>query len=225
MSDWTAALATAVLILLYESTLLVGIFAKRGRNATRLHATLREDWFNALAREKGTEILAVQAIRNALMSTTVIASTSALALMATATLTLPSLHGSFSGAAAEAAQSNPSLLLGLMLLLLLFTSLVLTTMAVRYFNHVSFIVAMPVGSAARRRWHASGTSYLRRAGILYAWGLRQLILVAPVLAGLLHPIAGPIAGLLILSIMIALDRVRDVPPLQEITESSTPNAE
>ncbi|MDM0110217.1 DUF599 family protein [Variovorax sp. J22R24] len=75
---------------------------------------------------------------------------------------------------------------------LLLASLLSSVMAVRYYNHAGFISAMPVGSDARSRWRDAGIAYLRRAGILYSWGLRHLVLVAPILASIVHPPGRPI---------------------------------
>ena len=102
---------------------------------------------------------------------------------------------------------TPRLVLELLLLTLLFASLVCSAMAVRYYNHVGFISGMPVESEARKRWAQAGTAYVRRAGILYSWGLRHLILVAPILACLLHPIAGPIAAVLVVVVLGRFDRM------------------
>jgi Protein of unknown function, DUF599 len=99
------------------------------------------------------------------------------------------------------------LLLELLLMALLFASLVCSAMAVRYYNHVGFISGMPVGSEARQRWAAAGLAYVRRAGILYSWGLRHLILVAPILACLLHPFAGPVAAAFVIVVLSRFDRV------------------
>jgi hypothetical protein len=70
----------------------------------------------------------------------------------------------------------------LTLMVLLFASLACSVMAVRYYNHASFICAMSVGSASRQHWSAHGSAYVRRAGMLYTWRLRHLLLVAPVVA-------------------------------------------
>ena len=78
-------------------------------------------------------------------------------------------------------------------------------MAVRYYNHAGFISGMPVESA-RQRWAPAGAAYVRRAGLLYSWGLRHLILVAPILASLLHPYAGPVAAVLVGVVLSGFDR-------------------
>lgn len=202
---WIAALATIAVLLLYE---LVLVLAQR-RNPLRLarsaHATLRQEWFAAISAQSGSEILAVQTLRNALMAATMTASTAALGLIGTVTLASPSLRAGF-GEASGMAGLTPRLALELVLMALLFASLVSSAMAVRYYNHVGFIAGMPVDSDARRRWAAAGSLHVRRAGILYSWGLRHLILVAPILASILHPVAGPLAALMVVAVLFGFDR-------------------
>ena len=91
---------------------------------------------------------------------------------------------------------------------LLFASLVASVMAVRYYNHASFICAMPVGSAVRQNWSEAGAIYVRRAGLLYSWGLRNLIMVAPIVTSILHPVAGLVAAVVVVMVMSGIDRIR-----------------
>ena len=205
---WTAALATILVLALYE---LWFAFAQRrrplevGRTA---HATLREEWFDAISQQPGSEVLAVQTLRNSLMSASMTASTAVLGLMGAITLSASSLNTSLGAGGEGALAFTPRLALELVLLALLFSSLVSSVMAVRYYNHAGFIGAMPVGSDARRRWHATGASHVRRAGTLYSWSLRNLVLVVPAVAFVLHPAAGPAAALIVVLVLFAFDRVR-----------------
>ena len=174
--------------------------------ARSAHAALREEWFTAVSQHKGSEILAVQTLRNSLMSATMTASTAMLGLIGTVTLAVPSLQTGL-GAAAILPSLSPRLVLELLLLALLFASLVCSAMAVRYYHHAGFISGIPVESESRKRWAGAGVAYVRRAGVLYSWGLRHLILVAPILACLLHPLAGPVAALLMVVVMSRFDRI------------------
>jgi len=203
---WLATLATVVLLFGYEAVVAVAQRRRPDRMARSAHAELREDWFSAVSQHKGSEILAVQTLRNSLMSATMTASTAVLGLMGTVTLAAPSLHVSL-GEAAALPSLTPRLVLELLLLTLLFASLVCSAMAVRYYNHAGFISGMPVESEARQRWAPAGAAYVRRAGLLYSWGLRHLILVAPILASLLHPFAGPVAAVLVVVVLSGFDRV------------------
>jgi hypothetical protein len=203
---WLEAFATVAVLVLYEVALAVVQRRRPERLARTAHATLREDWFDAVSAQKGSEILAVQTLRNSLMSATMTASTAVLGLMGTATLAAPSLHASFGEAPAGVPHFTPRLALELVLLALLFASLVSSVMAVRYYNHAGFIGGMPVESDARKRWAAAGTAYVRKAGLLYSWSLRHLILVVPVVAFILYPGAGPIAALLVVGALSSFDR-------------------
>lgn len=204
-SSWTAALATVAILVAYEIVLAFGQRMRPDRLARTAHARLREEWFHAMATEPGSELLAVQTLRNSLMSATMTASTAVLGLMGTVTLAAPSLHAGLGLQALPV--FTPRLALELALLGLLFASLVASVMAVRYYNHAGFICSMPVGSAVRQHWTAAGAHYVRRAGVLYGWGLRHLVMVAPLVASILLPVAGPPAALVVVVVMASLDRV------------------
>jgi len=208
---WTTVALTASALLVYEVLLLAGGRHRPTRLARTRHAALREDWFIAVSRQKGSEVLAVQTLRNSLMSATMLASTAALALMGTVSL-LASWLPARLDAARGAAGIEARLVLVMLLLALLCASLVSTLMAVRFFNHAGFIGGMPVDSDARSRWSPAGVRYVRKAGILYGIGLRQLVLVVPVVAAMLLPAAGPLAAALVVAILHHLDRFGDAPP-------------
>lgn len=202
--SWWAAFATTAILIGYEASLAFAQRRRPGRMARTAHANLREDWFAAVSRQKGSEILAVQTLRNAVMSASIIASTAVLGLMGTVTLAAPSLHAELGAGALP--HFTPQLAMELLLLALLFASLVSAVMAVRYYSHASFVGGMPVDSEARQKWTSTGTLYVRKAGVLYSWGLRQLILVAPIVAFILHPVAGPFAAVLVSGVLLGFDR-------------------
>ncbi|MFG6490374.1 DUF599 family protein [Roseateles sp. BYS78W] len=202
-ADWTWVWLTLAVLALYEALLVL----PRSRALAR-HAGLREEWFRVVSVHKGSEVLAVQTLRNSLMSATMLASTAALALMGTVSLAAPSLHEGFDAAGGQATL-GPRLVLELVLLALLFVSLVSSMMAVRFYNHAGFIGGMPVDSEARVRWTGAGVRYVRRAGVLYGVGLRQLVLVVPVVATLLLPASGPVAAVVVAVVLYSLDRFND----------------
>lgn len=203
---WIAAALTVAVLAIYEVVLAIAQRHRPGRLARSAHAALRADWFAAVSAQKGSEVLAVQTMRNSLMSATMTASTAVIGLMGTATLAAPSLNAGFGEALTGTPHLSARLALELILMALLFASFVASAMAVRYYNHVTFIGGTPVDSEARRRWSEAGTIYVRRAGLLYSWGLRQLILVAPILACILYPFAGPFAALAVVGVLMMFDR-------------------
>lgn len=204
LTGWVSVLCTVGILVLYEAALAAVQRRNPARLARSAHASLREAWFVAMSAQPGSELLAVQTLRNSVMSATLIASTAVLGLMGTVTLAAPSLNASLGVPGAPLLSAR--LALELVLLALLFSALVSSVMAVRYYNHAGFIAAMPVGSAARAQWGWAGTVYVRRAGILYGLGLRHLVLVAPILAAILHPLAGPVAAVLVVAVLFGFDR-------------------
>ena len=206
--SWIAVLTTVGILVFYEIALAIGQRVRPDLLARTAHARLREEWFHAVSAESGSELLSVQTLRNSLMSATMTASTAVLALMGTVSLAAPSLRETLGLSLEGGPAPTPRLLLELVLMSLLFASLVASVMAVRYYNHASFICAMPVGSAVRENWSEAGAIYVRRAGLLYSWGLRNLIMVAPIVTSILHPAAGLVAAVVVVMVMSGIDRIR-----------------
>jgi hypothetical protein len=205
-TSWFAVLGTIAILCGYEGVLLLVQRRNPARLARSAHADLREQWYVAISRHPGSEILAVQTLRNSLMSATMTASTAVLGLIGTASMAVPSLRSSAGTGAPFPSVMSAQLVLELVLMAILFASLACSATAVRYYNHAGFISAMPVGSTERERWSAVGITYLRRAGLLYSWGLRYLLMVAPLLAAMVYPPAGPVASVLIVAALVGFDR-------------------
>lgn len=200
---WIALAASAVIVVAYE----VRVHRLGARAPERIgrftHARLRAEWVRALADQPGTEILAVQTLRNALMSATISASTAALALMAAASLLGgAALHGEVSGGVPTV---RGACVLGL--LATLFASFVSAAMAVRLYNHAGFMTSLPAGSAVRHANTTLAVAYLQRAGHFHSWSLRTFFLVAPLAVGLLAPVWMPLAAIGLVAGLAAFDRV------------------
>ncbi|MFQ3216548.1 DUF599 domain-containing protein [Paraperlucidibaca sp.] len=203
--SWLSVAATMAILALYEFRFAIRARRPTERVARQAHETLREEWFAAISTTPGTEVLAVQTLRNSLMSASVTASTAVLGLVGAVTLSAPLLRESF--ILGGMPMFTPRLALELVLLVLLLSSLISSAMAVRYYTHAGFIGAMPVGSESRLRWTATGGLYVRRAGVLYGRGLRNLILLSPVLTGIVYPFAGPVAAILVVRGLQRFDRL------------------
>ena len=206
ITSWLTAGITVVVLVAYELTLLWMQRRSPAILARSAHVNLREEWFAALSKQKGSEILAVQTLRNSLMSATMSASTAALGLIGAATLLAPSINYVIGTLNNLTNNFTARLVMELVLMGVLFASLVCSAMAVRYYNHAGFILSMPVESDERKQWGPTAVVYLRRAGLLYSWGLRHLLMVAPLLAFIVHPFAGPVAALLVTAALFKFDR-------------------
>ncbi len=182
--------------------LYIAFFARHP--AWRAHDQLRQDWLSAMSAQAGTEILAVQTLRNSVMTATMTASTAALGLMGALGLAAPALSALSEGGGSPA--WTPALASELTVMLLLVLTLVSTTLSIRYYHHAGFVCAMPVGSAMRVQWLPTGQLHLQSAGRLYSLGLRSLVWVTPFLAGLVQPVAGAAVALLIATALLLADR-------------------
>lgn len=204
---WLATAATVGIVLASESWQHWRHRGEPARRARLAHADLREAWLRNLNTHPGSEVTSVQTLRNAVMASTLTASTAVLGLMGTVTLSAATLQDSFGAAQGQLPALNPRLLLELMLIAALFAALACSTMAVRYFNHVGFVTSMSVGSPDRARWLETAVSHVRQAGLLYGWGLRALLLVVPLVASIVHPLFGPPASLGLVAVLHQLDKV------------------
>jgi hypothetical protein len=79
-------LVSLFIFVAYESWVLQVGRRRAQRMARYAHARMRSDWAAVLSERPGFEIVAVQTLRNSLMSATIIASTAALGSMGTITL-------------------------------------------------------------------------------------------------------------------------------------------
>lgn len=159
------------------------------RMARYAHARMRVSWAEALSARPGFEIVAVQTLRNSLMSATIGASTAALALMGTIKLAGGSLVQSMSHLRGGGLPLRP--VLDGLLMLALFASYVCSSMAMRYFNHAGFVMSMPAGSDHRRPFNGLGLDYVERAGLPFSRGLRFFLMIAPLVAGIVNLLVMP----------------------------------
>lgn len=202
---WTALIVAVLIVAGYEWSTWQRSRTAPLRTARSAHREMRRAWLAAISAQPGTEILAVQTLRNSLMSATITSSTAALALMGS--VSLAALHAGSGPDALRLDLLTPQLALRLLLLTSLFASLVCSAMAMRSYSHAGYAVAMPVGSEARRRYARLAEDHLGKAGLLYSWSLRCLMYVAPILAGLIHPALAPLGSLALAGALALFDRV------------------
>lgn len=185
---WASLPTSLLLILAYELHSHRRSRSNPAHQARFVNARMRAAWTEVMAAQPGFEIVAVQALRNSLMSATIAASTAALALMAGLTLGGASLASGL----AHLPQGGVAPLHVLLVALaigVLFASYVCSAMSIRYYGNATFVVSMPVASAERQRLNPVAIDYVQRAGRLYSWALRLFLMVVPAAAGVVQPLA------------------------------------
>jgi hypothetical protein len=183
---WASLVISLVLILAYEVRAHRVSRRDPTHQARFVNMHMRRAWAQAMSVQPGFEIVAVQALRNSLMSATVVATTAALALMASLTLGGASLATGLAQLSGEGI-APLHLLLGSVAVGLLFASYVCSAMSMRYYGNATLVVSMPVASPERKRLGALASDYVQRAGRLYSWALRLFLMVVPAVTGVVHP--------------------------------------
>ncbi|MEO7938408.1 MAG: DUF599 domain-containing protein [Burkholderiaceae bacterium] len=199
--NWIAFAVSSAIFFAYEVWVIWVGWRYPDRIARSAHAAMRGSWVDAMSRQPGFEIVAVQALRNSLMSATIAASTAALALMGSVSLSSSTIESAnFDG--------TPSLriVLEVLLMVTLFASYVCSAMAMRYYSHAGFVMSMPVASPERAALIVMAKDYVKRAGLLYSWALRFFLIISPLVVGIVRPIGMPVMALALVVALWFFDR-------------------
>jgi hypothetical protein len=206
--EWGGLAASVSAVAAYEYRAHVAGRRRSLRQARFINARMRDAWVQAMSTQPGFEVVAVQALRNALMAATIAASTAALALMAALTIGGASIYAGLSHWP-RGGLGPLHVVLGTLVVVLLFASYTCAAMSMRFFSHATMIVAMPVASPERQRFNPVATHWVQRAGALYSWSLRLFLMVVPTVAGIVHPSALMPATL---ALLVALHYFDQPPP-------------
>ena len=209
---WASLVLSLALVIGYELHAHLAGSRNPSHQVRFINARMRLDWLQAVSAQPGFEIVAVQALRNALMSATIAASTAALALMATLTIGGASIYTGLSHWPAGGLEPL-HVVMGALVVALLFASYTCSAMSMRFYGNASLIVSMPAASPERRRLNPVAAQWVQRAGRLYSWSLRLFLMVVPAVAGVVHPLALVPATLVLLVALHFFDQpATDGPP-------------
>jgi hypothetical protein len=195
---WSAVLVSFLIVIGYELRIMRAARRDPSATARSTHLLLRAQWVRALAEQRGSEIVAVQALRNSLMSATINASTAALAMM-----------GSISLIESKGGWLQPlsvHVTLEICLIATLFATYVCSALSMRFIHHAGFALSLPVGSAERESHLDLAVTYVQRGGQLYSWSLRFFLFAAPIVLGLIQPLAMPLGAVVLLAVLTMFDR-------------------
>ncbi|RZU45112.1 putative membrane protein [Fluviicoccus keumensis] len=183
---WLSILGSGLIVLGYEWWFRESSKLHPLRFARTAHAHVRAQWVQSLMRQPGNELLAIQTIRNSVMSSSIIASTAILTLMGTVSLLTQASPGSLRHQNGDLLQvlTPGSILAGLLIAILLMT-FVLSTMAVRFFNHAGYLMTTLSTDTNRESLIIVASRYMVRAGNHYSQAMRTLFWLSPVAAGLI----------------------------------------
>jgi uncharacterized membrane protein len=157
----------------------------------------------------GKDILAVQTLRNSTMAATFLASTAVLLVMGTLTLSGQGVQLETSWHALNtvgAVHSEVWIFKLLLLLLDFFVAFFSFTSAVRLFNHVGYMINVPLSLQHKAISPERVAVHLNRAGNYYSIGMRAYYFAVPLVFWLFGPVFMLVATLALIVVLYLHDR-------------------
>jgi Protein of unknown function, DUF599 len=169
-----------IIIFMVSSLLILVYYLYLGRRTRRapdssLHtfnARIRERWVNMVMSKENKDILAIQTLRNSVMAASFMASTSILLIIGT--LNISEKVGQWAldwhpyGLVHSYSTELWQVKLGL-LLLDFSIAFYCFSMAIRFFNHVGYMINLPDDASTDGDLSRQTCVYLNRAGLLFVW--------------------------------------------------------
>ena len=208
--DLIAFIVSTVLILTYYLSLKGLVRSKPERSVHTFNAKVRVEWVNKVMGNDNMNILAVQTLRNSVMAANFMASTSILLIMGALNLgdkvqqwvSLWSLNATLQGSSADIWQIK----LGL-LLLDFAVAFYYFSMAIRLFNHVGYMINLPIETTVCNDLCKQTCAYLNKAGRYYSLGTRTFFLSLPIILWFFGPHFLIVGTLILMCGLIVLDKV------------------
>jgi uncharacterized membrane protein len=179
-----------------------------------VNAIARTAWVETIMQESGKEILAVQTLRNSTMAATFLASTAVLLIIGVLTLSGQGdkMEGTWHSLNIMGARHADLWLTKLLLILLdLFVAFFSFAMAIRVFNHVGYLINVPLSRNLKMICPAHVAVHLNRAGKFYSLGMRAYYTVVPLVFWLFGPHFMLLSTVVLIVVLYHLDRSPKLP--------------
>lgn len=215
-SDWFDSIKIDLICFIFSITGL-GLYQLYLRHRLREDPAYTVQAVNVIARtawvenvmEHGKDIMAVQTLRNSTMAATFLASTAVLLVMGTLSLSGQSaqLESSWHALNKLGATHGEIWIFKLLLLMMdFFVAFFSFTMAVRLFNHVGYMINVPLSLAHKSISPRHVGAHLNRAGKYYSIGMRAFYFAVPLVFWLFSPIFMLAATAVLISVLFHIDR-------------------
>jgi len=169
----------------------------------------RTAWVESIMQGSDKEVLAIQTLRNSTMAATFLASTAVLLIIGVLTLSgqgdkLEGTWHALNIAGAKHAEMWQTKLL--LILLDLFVAFFSFSMSIRIFNHVGYMINVPVARNFKMICPQHVAVHLNRAGKFYSIGMRSYYIVVPLIFWLFGPQFMLIATIALITVLYHMDR-------------------
>jgi len=209
VSDVAALAISIALVLAYYLYLRWRLRRDPQYTVHAVNNVARARWVEAMMSARGQEILAIQTLRNSVMTASFMASTAMLLIVATLTFTASQDHAAGVWHALNMSGATDDQAVAVKLVLLLadfFTAFFCFSMAVRYFNHVGYMITMPAAATPGGLDPRRVAAYLNRGGNFYAFGTRAFFYCVPLVFWMFGPLFFVVATATLLVVLHPFDR-------------------
>lgn len=207
-NDLASFTVSVALLLIYHGYLHYKVGKNRAYTIQAVNVMARTAWVVTVMRE-GRDILAVQTLRNSTMAATFLASTSVLLIIGVLTLSgqTDKLEGAWH-VLNTVGSRHPELWLAKLLLLLidLFVAFFSFAMSIRIYNHVGYMINVPLALNHRVISPEHVAVHLNRAGKYYSIGMRAYYFSVPIVFWLFGPHLMLASTVLLIAVLYHLDR-------------------
>ena len=218
--DIMAFMLSCLMILIYY--LYLGRRTRRDPDSSvySLNYSIRERWVKMIMNSDKMDILAVQTLRNSVMAANYMASTAILLIIGTLNISERIGQWMLTWHLNNVSESFSTELwqIKLCLLMLDFSiAFYCFSMAIRFFNHVGYMINLPVNEAVDDTLYKQTCVYLNRAGGYYSYGTRTFFFSLPLIMWFFGPY---FLALATLGLLIGLAKLDKVPKWALSSESS-----
>jgi len=212
--DVVSFAASTLLIISYHLFLRRKIKTNPTYTVQTINAIARTAWVETIMREK-RDVLAVQTLRNSTMAATFLASTSVLLIIGVLTLSeSDKLQTSWHVLNTVGAKHPELWLIKILSLLMdLFVAFFSFSMSIRIFNHVGYMINVPLELKHKMITPAHVATHLNRAGKFYSIGMRAYYFTVPLVFWLFGP---HFMFMSTIGLLIALYRIDRAPKIRSM---------
>jgi len=207
--DIACLLSSVILVTIYHYFLRRKIKRDPAYTVQAINRIARTAWVETIMHDGKKDVLAVQTLRNSTMAATFLASTSVLLIIGV--LTLSEQGGRFEATwhvLNTVGAKHPELWMTKLIFLLLdlFVAFFSFAMSIRVYNHVGYMINVPMALQHKMITPAHVALHLNRAGGFYSIGMRAYYFLVPLVFWLFGPYFMLSATVILLSILYRLDR-------------------
>ncbi len=209
LNDIVSFLISVLLVVAYHMFLRHKIRIDPTYTVQAVNRIARTAWVETIMQDEKNALLAVQTLRNSTMAATFLASTAVFMIIGVLTLSEQGekLEATWHSLNVVGAIHPMLRVVKLLTLLLdLFVAFFSFSMAIRIFNHVGFMINVPIRLNHKMMTPAHVATHLNRAGHFYSMGMRAYYFLVPLVFWLYGPHFMIVATIGLLIVLYRIDR-------------------